>query len=94
MSGPFQIGDLVCCVSTDPWLGVGTRLRSIRRGGIYRVSGAWSDSDGQIITLDGVVADTILGGFDFSRFRKIRPADDQFIQQMRAIKPVREGVSA
>lgn len=94
MSGPFKVGDVVCCVDLSPIVqGFGVSSR-IKLGSVYRVSATFTDGFGACVRLSCVTADTVNGGFLARRFRHLPKADDQFIQQMRAIKPVREGVSA
>lgn len=91
----IQPGDVVVCVDVSTIVRVVARRnlriaslgKHLRLGAIYRALFIGVDP------VDGSSTIRLAGIRDLKlacRFRKIRPADEQFIREMRAIKPVRE----
>lgn len=93
MSGPFSPGDVVVCTKSD-WRSFYDNTaapsgKSPVQRGVYRVASVGCDHGIIWVSLDGLEY-----RWDASFFRKIPPADEQFTEQMRALKPIREGVPA
>lgn len=84
----IQPGDVVVCVDDQPiQCGFGVHLgTSVKRGKTYRVTSITRQMDCRRCEI--LILDDITGVAQ--RFRKIRPADEQFTQSIRATKPVRE----
>lgn len=94
--GDFAPGDVVVCVDAAPRKngpGHVAACRQLRVGRAYRVIGlGLSKRSSYSLILHGLRARFHEAGYGFfpDRFRKIRPADDQFIRQIRATKPMLE----
>lgn len=95
----IQAGDVVVCVDARR----NPRLRStaVRKGAFYRVVGLRNKPEPHAlygvtvgVFLDGLTGSGGTGAFAVNRFRKIRPADEQFIRTVRECRPVREGQPA
>jgi hypothetical protein len=96
MSG-FQVGDVVVCVDASPY-----RLQRyvhlvwpIARNRCLKVEAVLTAPCGNtgLHFFDGPLSPSPWG-FDVTRFRKIRPASDEFIASLRACKPQRVGEPA
>jgi hypothetical protein len=95
----YDVGDLVVCVYVGPSPKSETP-KELRQGAIYRVERLIYEPVQNLLVEDWTVL--LIGahnphsryGYYCSRFRKIDAADETFARQMRAIKPVREGVPA
>lgn len=92
----FAPGDVVVCVDAGD-LGVGSRnVGLLSEGRLYRVARVtppypWSSGDFCYgVVVEGVRSYNFDGSFHPRRFRKIRPASDQFTRQIRACKPIKE----
>lgn len=89
----IQPGDVVVCVDVRPH---GTRydasLARLTLGRAYRVVsvGPGTGCVRWAVRIDGATSSHPKGDWRASRFRKIRPADEQFIAQIRRRKPVFE----
>jgi len=95
----FNVGDCVVCVDNGP-SEYGLTAEELRIGGIYRVTGlhtareGYRDAGKPGVLLGGVRSKGGSGSFGASRFRHLPKADEQFITEMRAIKPIRRSVEA
>jgi hypothetical protein len=93
VSDDIRPGDVVVCVDVGNVPGDSGCLpiRAIRVGGTYRVRSTFIDFEGDLcVTLVGITSDTRFGGYFHGRFRKIDPADEQFVQQVRACRPIKQ----
>ena len=79
----FHVGDIVICVDDAPKKGpIGPLVpihELIRKGRLYRVNYIGRSSWGKPqLGLEGVTLPHPMRGFAVYRFRKIRPADEEF----------------
>lgn len=92
MSSDIRSGDVVICVDDRANLGGKISDRQsqyIKASRYYRVIGIGFTKRGPGFSLQDVKSPA--DGFWYeARFRKIPPADEQFTQQMRACRPVRD----
>lgn len=95
MSDDFQVGDVVVCISDDYERASGPESWWPKRGQIYRVAGLDHCLNGLFLEFaeDPDFGDTELG-WAATDFRKLPKADEQFTEQMRAIRPHTKRVPA
>lgn len=84
----FAPGDVVVCVDVDTPNFDGLRPPNLGLGRNYRVTGVYAGNTGIGLTLRGVSPAFGRLGFHAFRFRKLKAADEQFTEQMRALRPV------
>jgi hypothetical protein len=87
----FDVGDLVVCIDNGPKKGAVPPIvpvhHLLHRGRIYRVNFIGTTRLGNpTVGLDGIVLPFPMKGFDPYRFRRIDPADDEFVEMMRALR--------
>jgi hypothetical protein len=83
----FEVGDVLICIDPNsgarpgwhpPW--------QLEKEKMYRCNGIFNDPVwGWCVTLEGVDADTINNAFLASRFRKLPPAEPEFINLIRGL---------
>lgn len=97
MSDNIKAGDVVVAVGASSDL-IGPREPSSRAPSLrryYRVEYAWRYGQWLGIRLaDGPASQHPDGVWDARCFRKIDPADDQFVADIRACRPIREKADA
>lgn len=99
---PFQPGDVVVCIDARAAYGWASGQVDVGlvEGHHYRVRCvvAHMDCDGTYgIEVEGVnllAREDFYPAFAHTRFRKIDAADESFIAEMRALKPVKQGQPA
>jgi hypothetical protein len=99
----FAPGDVVVCVDDSPCRCCGDDI-AIRLGTSYRVARAYvglnRPTGKRFLSLRLVGVDNSSPhhwqerGINAARFRKIRPADESFTRQMRALRPIKTRVEA
>lgn len=71
----FEVGQKVVCVDANTLAIAGGRVSGqLKNGHIYQINGQWDDADwGYCVTVSGIFARTVNGGFLACRFRPLRP---------------------
>jgi hypothetical protein len=87
----FDVGDLVVCIDNAPKKGRNPPIVPIhhllRRGRIYRVDFIGTTRWGNpTVGLEGVALPPPMMGFGPYRFRRIGPAEPEFIEMMRGLR--------
>ena len=86
--GDFAPGDVVVCVNAGHLVETDQVAPQLVEGRHYRIVKLLLAPDGLGVEVFGV-SSAAPYGFASERFRKIRPASDEFILEMRALKPIR-----
>lgn len=94
----IQAGDVVVCVDDgpDPTVPLGRPCILIKARNHYRVERVWVSTHYQtaikyvVLKLAGVPSETVSGGYGVWRFRKVKPATEEFTARIKAIRPIRE----
>jgi hypothetical protein len=90
----IQAGDVVVCVDAGPHRSGGGPCRFIKRSNLYRVDRLWFFDDyaypSWVVTLVGVPTDTSSGGYGLWRFRKVKPATEEFTARIKAVRPIKQ----
>lgn len=82
----FQVGDFVVCVDAS-MLPTSHNETGLTEGRLYRISAIHSDE--QCVRLFGFIPPPLRSGWHLQlRFRKLPKADEQFTEQMRALRPL------
>lgn len=87
---PFAVGDIVECIDDTPLPGrqPGRCEVWIKLGHWYRVSSATCNFVGEYgVSLEGVPQRWNCAGWHAWRFRRVDPAEADFIQMLRALAP-------
>lgn len=88
MAHIWKVGDKAVCVDLSPFLPHEMPTKCVKLRAIYIVTGVGKHETGHAtLELKGVVPDTRSGKLGAFRFSPIVKADDDFIAQMRALKP-------
>ena len=87
----FQSGDLVLCIDDSPKKGPIAAIvpihHLIRRGRVYRVASVGRSRFGKLLLgIEGIDLPPPMLGFAPYRFRKIKPADDDFGELLGRMK--------
>ncbi|WP_143271661.1 hypothetical protein [Bradyrhizobium mercantei] len=87
----FDVGDLVVCIDNGPKKGPIPPIVPIhhllRKGRVYRVNFIGTSRRGTpTVGLAGVALPPPMIGFEPYRFRKIDPAEPEFIEMMRSLR--------
>ena len=87
----FDVGDLVVCIDNAPKKGVIRPIvpvhHLLHRGRIYRVNFIGTNRLGNpTVGLEGVALPPPMMGFEPYRFRRIDPAESEFIEMMRGLR--------
>jgi hypothetical protein len=104
MSGPFKVGDVVCCVddSRHPdwvryyaWSGMTYHVPAL--GTVLQVTDVIIDGEDVGLGLTGfptrILPDGRVDALSADRFRHLPKADPAFTEAMRALRPEKEGVA-
>jgi hypothetical protein len=87
----FDVGDLVVCIDNGPkkgWIRPIIPIHHLlHKGRIYRVNFIGTSSWGKpTVGLQGVALPPPMMGFDPDRFRRIDPAEPEFIEMIRGLR--------